>query len=305
MKAFVKLSAAPDDIALQDVPIPEIDGDELLVRVHAIGVGIHDSYFLPEDHPYPFPIGIEAAGIIEKTGSRVSEYQPGERIVFISTMQLKGGVWAEYAAVNKDSLIFRIPENMSFQQAAAVPVAGNTALKALKELPLQAGDSLFIAGASGAIGTFAIPLAADRGWQVAASASPKNHDYMQSLGAEKTVDYRDEAWPDQIRAWRSGGVDAAIAVQPGTSTDSMRVVKDGGTLITISNDPIETERDIHTAPVSHSIDIYSEMVALLQGIADGKYPLTIGQVYPFEKALDALHKTQTRHARGKSVIVVD
>jgi NADPH:quinone reductase-like Zn-dependent oxidoreductase len=305
MKAIVKRSAAPNDIALQDVPVPEIEDDELLVRVQAIGVGIHDSYFLPGDISYPFPIGIEAAGTIEKVGRQASDFQTGERIVFISMMQPKGGVWAEYAAVQKDSLIFRIPENMSFQEAAAVPVAGNTALKALRALPLQSGDSIFIAGASGAIGTFAIPLARERGWQVAASASPKNHDYMRSLGAEKTVDYRDENWPDQIRVWRPGGVDAAIAVQPGTSAGSVRVVKNGGTVITVSNDLIDSERDIRVVPVSHTIEIRDDMTALLQGIADGKFPLAIEQIYPFEKALDALHKTQTRHARGKLVIAVN
>ncbi len=304
MQAFVKRSAAPDDIALQDVPIPKISVDELLVRVHAIGVGIHDSYFLPEGHSFPFPIGIEAAGTIEKMGSQVSGYQPGERIVFISMMQLKGGVWAEYAAVNKDSMIFRIPENMSFQEAAAVPVAGNTALKALKALPLQAGDSVFIAGASGAIGSFAIQLAKERGWRIAASASPKNHEYMRSLGADKTVDYRDENWPEQILDWMPGGVNAAIAVQPGTSADSMRVVQDGGAVITVSNDQIESERGVQVEPVSHVIDIHDDMTALLQGLAEGKYQNVIEQIYPFEKALDALHKTQTRHARGKLVIDV-
>jgi NADPH:quinone reductase-like Zn-dependent oxidoreductase len=263
--------------------VPDISNDELLVRVQAIGVGIHDSYFLPQGHAYPFPIGIEAAGTIEKVGDQVSEYRPGERIVFISMMQLKGGVWAEYAAVQKDSLIFRIPEKMSFEEAAAIPVAGNTTLKALKALPLQAGDSVFIAGASGAIGTFAIQLAKERGWRIAGSASPKNHAHMQSLGAEKTVDYRDENWPAQILEWMPGGVDAAIAVQPGTSESSMHVVKDGGTVITISNDTVEPERGITVEAVSHAIDVHDEMNALLQGFADGKYQPVIEQVFPLKR----------------------
>lgn len=305
MKAFVKRSDAPDDIALQEREIPAISEDELLVRVKAVGVGIHDSYFLPQDIRYPYAIGIEAAGIVEKAGSAVTEYQPGDRIAFVSMMQPKGGTWAEYAAVRKDSLIIPIPGPMSFTEAAAIPVAGNTVLRALTALPLEAGDSVFIAGASGAIGTFAIQTAKARGWNVAGSASPKNHAYMKSLGADKTVDYRDPAWADQIRDWMPDGVDAAIAIQPGTGTDSMHIVKDGGTVITISGDRFKPERSIHVAFVPHKADVRSQLKNLFAFISVGKTQLVIEEVYPFDEGLKALRKTQTRHARGKLVLSLD
>ncbi|MDW0108720.1 NADP-dependent oxidoreductase [Sporosarcina aquimarina] len=305
MKAFVKRSAATDDIALEEVNVPTIHEDELLVRVKAVGVGIHDSYFLPKEMNYPYPIGIEAAGIVEDTGSQVTQYKKGDRIAFVSMMQPKGGTWAEFAVVQQDSLILPIPENMVFAEAAAVPVAGNTVLRALTALHLNAGDSVFIAGASGAIGTFAIQFAKARGWKVAGSASPKNHDYMKSLGAETTVDYNDPNWADQIREWQPNGVDAAIAIQPGTGTDSMHVVKDGGTVITISGDRIEPERGIHAAFVPHKVDVRNEVEEVIQKIADGTYQLVIEQTYPFEQGLEALKKTQTRHARGKLVLTLE
>src|SRR5699024_8726725 len=103
--------------------------NEMLVRVHAIGVGIHDDYFLSKNIQYPHPIGIEAAGIIEKVGQNVTDFREGERIAFVSTMQMKGGTWAEYAVVADNSLIIPVPDGMSLTEAAAVPVAGNTALK--------------------------------------------------------------------------------------------------------------------------------------------------------------------------------
>ncbi|WJY26311.1 NADP-dependent oxidoreductase [Sporosarcina trichiuri] len=284
---------------------PSISEHELLVRVRAVGVGIHDSYFLPQEMAYPYPIGIEAAGVIEQTGSSVTDYQTGDRIAFVSMMQPKGGTWAEYAAVTEDSLIIPIPDSMDFTEAAAIPVAGNTVLHAMTALPLQSGDSVFIAGASGAIGTFAIQIAKARGWHVAGSASPKNHDYMKSLGADKTVDYRDPAWADVIRSWRPGGVDAAIAIQPGTGTDSMHVVKDGGTVITISGDRFPPERGIHVAFVPHKADVRRQLAELFASISDGQTQLVIEKVYPFDQGLSALKKTQTRHARGKLVLSLE
>lgn len=105
--------------------------------------------------------------------------------------------------------------------------------------------SLFIAGGSGAIGTVAIQLARQRGWHVAASASKPNHDYMLSLGAHKVVDYGNPHWREQILEWMPNGVDAVLAVQPGTSAESLPVVKDGGTLVSISGDAHISERGIH------------------------------------------------------------
>lgn len=222
MTVLVIPSAHNQTISFAQVAVPDIAADELLVEIKAVGVGIHDSYFLPQELNYPYPIGIEASGLVAKVGAAVTAYAPGDRIAFVSMMQPKGGVWAQYAAVRVDFLILPIPEGMSLEQAAAVPVAGNSALRALHLLPaIGEGGSIFVAGASGAVGTFAVQLARARGWQVATSASPPNHDYLRSLGAELTVDYRDANWPDQVRQWRSDGVDGALAVQPQTTAGSV------------------------------------------------------------------------------------
>lgn len=268
-----------------------------------MGVGIHDSYFLPNDAKYPFPIGIEAAGVIEEIGSEVRGHRPEERIAFVSSMQPKGGTWAEYVAVKATSLIMPIPTGLGFVEAAAIPVAGNTALKALGTLATAPVDgSLFIAGGSGAIGTVAIQLARQRGWHVAASASKPNHDYMLSLGAHKIVDYGNPHWREQILEWMPNGVDAVLAVQPGTSAESLPVVKDGGTLVSISGDAHISERGIHMTGVPYQMDVLDDLVQLMEQIAAGEIHLELEQVYPFADALAALAKVQTRRARGKLVL---
>lgn len=305
MKAIVKQSEQPDDFALQEVPIPEIVENEVLVRVQAIGVGIHDGYFLPSTIQYPFPIGIEAAGIIEKTGRNVTGFQAGESVTFVSSMQEKGGTWAEYAVVSDQSLIIPIPNGMSFAEAAAIPVAGNTALKALHALQLKPNDSLFIAGASGAIGTFAIQLARARGCIVAGSASQKNHDYMRSLGAEKVVDYHDTDWTHQVRQWMPEGVDAVMAIQPDTASTSADVLKAGGKIVAISGEQFELPQNIDIRHIDHHVDVTDPLRQLMDRIVSNDAKLFIEHTYPFKEGLQALQKTGTRHARGKLVLTMN
>lgn len=304
MKAVVISGARQGLVEHAKVAVPRHGSDELLVRVKAVGVGIHDSYFLPAGITPPFPIGIEAAGVIEAVGGALAgRYRRGDRIAFVSTDQLKGGTWAEYAVVRGDALIVPIPAGMDFVHAAAVPVAAGTVLRALHALaPMPAGGSLFVAGASGAIGTIALQLARARGWQVAGSASPRNHDYLTWLGASLAVDYRDPGWPAQVRAWWPGGVDAALAVQPATTETTIEVVKDGGTVVSISGDHALPARGVRVTGPSYTADVYAELLTLLDQIVAGELHLEIEQVYPFDDALAALAKVQTRHARGKIVL---
>lgn len=306
MKAFVKPDPAADRIEPAQVSVPEVGAGELLVRMHAVGVGVHDAYFLPPDARYPYPIGIEGAGVIEQTGSGVSRYLRGERIAFVSSLQPKGGTWAQYAVVASHGLILPIPADLDFVQAAALPVAGNTALRALAALPdLPAGSTVFIAGGSGAIGTLAIQLANRRRWRVAASASIRNHDYLRSLGAAATFDYHEPHWPERVRGWAPVGVDAALAVQPGTTADCLQVVKDGGTAITISGDAVTPERGIRVDMVAYNADVHDDLARLMAQVAKNEAHLEIEQVYPFGQALQALERVRTRHVRGKLVLRVE
>ncbi|MDN5820792.1 MAG: NADP-dependent oxidoreductase, partial [Brachybacterium sp.] len=303
MKAYLLTAPDSETITLTDVPVPEPGPGELLVRLEAIGVGIHDSYFLPPDAAGSLPIGIEGAGVVEEVGSEVTDHRRGDRIAFVNVMQPKGGTWAEFAVVDVNSLILPIPEGLDMAQAAALPVAGNTVLRALAAISdMPAGGTLFIAGGAGAIGTLALQVARRRGWRVAASASAHNHEYMRSLGAEMTVDYHDAGWVQEVRGWAPQGVDAALAVHPGTSADSMRVVKDGGSVITVSGDSVPTERGITPVMIDYAADVRAELLAMTEDVATGAVHLEIERVHPFAEAAEALDRVRTRHVRGKLVL---
>lgn len=303
MKAFVRTSATTQDVELQDVDIPEMQSDEVLIKVEAFGVGIHDRYFIPSEVNFPYVIGSEGTGIIIEKGSQVTDFDIGDKVIFTTILQIQGGSWAEYA-VAKQAALIKSPDNLTFEQGAAIPIAGKTALECMRELNLQNGNRLFIAGASGAIGTLVIQLAKGKGIRISASASAKNLDYMKSLGAEHTVDYNDPDWIMKVQEWANGGADAALAIQPGTGSDSIKVVKNGGLLITVSGDSqiVIPERNIEVRQMGHQLFTNQEMIELINKISQEKIKVVIEKEYPFQDALAALTKTETRRARGKLIV---
>lgn len=304
MKAFVRTDAQNLEVKLEEVPIPEVYSDEVLIKVEAFGVGIHDRFFIPMAVRFPYTIGVEGSGIITKLGNGVKGYAIGDRVIFTTVLQPQGGCWAEFAVARVNTLIL-LPEKLSFAQGAAFSIAAKTALESMRSLRLEKSDTLFIAGASGAIGTLVIQLAAKKGIRVSGSASEKNHEYMKSLGLEKAVDYNDPNWQNEIIKWSNGGVNAVLAIQPGTGIDGIKVVKDGGRLITVSGDNefVTEEREIVIDQMNHHDDMYPRISELLNSISKGEIKIVIEKEYPFEQALQALEKTETKHARGKQVVL--
>lgn len=302
MKA-IGLRQAGSDPELMELPRPDIDVNEVLVRVRTIGVGLHDRWFLPKEPVFPYVIGIEATGTVEAVGAEVADHRVGDRVMFSSSMRPRGGVWAEFSAVAAEALV-TVPDDLDFVRAAALPVAGSTALEAVRALQLEAGDAVFMAGASGAIGTLAIQLAKSAGARVAASASTANHDYMRELGAELTVDYHDPHWVERVRVWAPGGVAAAMAIQPDTGADCLRATRDGGRVVTVSGDQVPAERGIEVTQVLVRPETKSALATLAGRIAGGDIHVEIERTYPLEDGMQALEKTETRHARGKLVLTV-
>ena len=305
MKAVVLKSSNNNDFDIMDLDIPNINDDELLLKVKAIGVGVHDGYFFPQEMNFPYVIGIEASGIVEKLGSNIKDFRIGDRLALVSMMQSKGGVWAEYAAISMDSLIVKIPNEMSFVEAASVLVAGNTVLKALRALDLKKGDHLFIAGGSGAIGTLAIQLAKKQGLIVSASASLENHDYMKDLGAKVTVDYKDPFWIEALNKLRPGGQDAVLAIARNTSTECMKVLKDDGKILSVSNDRISNQDRVRVVDIPYQLDVQKELEEMMDDLVKGKLQIEIEKVFPFREALSALASKSKQHARGKTVISLE
>lgn len=306
MRAFVRVAAENQAVVEADVEIPPVGSGEVLVALRSFGVGIHDRYFIPPDGPFPYTIGVEGAGVVEELGPDVDSVQVGDRVMVSSSMSPKGGTWAQYVVVGAHSLT-PIPETMDFPTAAGVPVAGGSAVDSVAALALGQGDTLFVAGASGAIGTLVVQIAATRGVRVIGSASAVNHEYLLALGAEAAVDYHDVDWPAQVRDWAAGGVDAALAIQPGTGADAQKVVRDGGRVVTVSGDAgsVVAQRGISVEQFQHRGEAArADMAQLINDIASGQVRLVLEHVYPFDEAMAALEKTETRHARGKLAVAV-
>lgn len=306
MKAFVRISATTQEVELREVDIPKIQSDEVLIKVEAFGVGIQDRYFIPSEVSFPYVVGSEGVGVIIEKGSAVTDFNIDDKVIFTTFLQIQGGSWAEYA-IAKQTVLIKLPNNLSAEQGASIPIAGKTALECMREINLKKGDSLFIAGASGAIGTLVIQLAKEKGIRVSASASSKNQDYMKSLGAEHTVDYNDPEWIIKVKEWSNGGVGTALAIQPGIGSDTIKVVEDGGVLITVSGDSqtVVPERNIEVRQMGHQLFTNQEMIELINKISQEKIKVVIEKEYSFKDALDALKKTETRSARGKLVVKIN
>jgi NADPH:quinone reductase-like Zn-dependent oxidoreductase len=198
MKAIVHdRYGRPDVLRLREGDKPVLEDDQLLVRVHASSVnpvewyGVTGPYFARIGNGFRRPkdtsVGADLAGRVEAVGRDVTDFQPGDDVFGTS-----GGSWAEYAAAREDRLA-RKPANVSFEEAATVPVAGLTALQALRDHgQVERGQKVLINGASGGVGTFAVQLAKHFGAVVTGVCSTRNVELARSLGADRVVDYTKE-----------------------------------------------------------------------------------------------------------------
>lgn len=119
MKAFVRISPSTQKVEFKEVDIPQINSGEVLIKVEAFGVGIHDRYFIPSDIDFPYVIGSEGVGVIEKIGREITDFNSGDNVLFTTVLQKQGGSWAEYAMATQMTLI-KLPENLTSEQGAAL-----------------------------------------------------------------------------------------------------------------------------------------------------------------------------------------
>src|ERR1700760_1617911 len=239
MRAFVLSGyGGPEHAALSDVSQPVPRAGQILVRVHAAGLNPVDyktrDGTLKIIHRYPLPIvmGNELAGVVESTGAAVTRFARGER-VFARVDKKTMGAFAEYAVVHEDHAAV-MPASLDFPPVAAVPLAGLTALQALRdELHLKAGDRIFIPGGAGGVGTFAIQLAKHFGAFVATTASPRGEALVKRLGADVVIDYQKERFEDRL-----SGYDCAFDLLGGDTLARLwPVLKRGGRVVSIAGMP--------------------------------------------------------------------
>jgi NADPH:quinone reductase-like Zn-dependent oxidoreductase len=323
MRAIVLTGrGSPDAVEVREVDLPEIAPDQALVRVHASSVNpvewyrVMSPFFMRlvgkgigRGQPQPTGIGADLAGRVEAVGAEVTELQPGDEVFGTS-----GASWAEYAPARAVRLVKK-PGNVSFEEAAAVPVAGLTALQALRDhAKVRPGQKVLINGASGGVGTFAVQIAKALEADVTAVCSTSKVELVRSLAADRVVDYTREDFT------RLGIRHDAIIDIAGSRpfrqfarvlTPSAIVVLTGGRMNTrlgplphIVGTKLSGQFRKQTL-VSFIAKIgHDDLELMAQLLESGKVKPVVEQTYPLSETPAALRYFGEGHARGKIVIAM-
>ena len=315
MKAIVQVKyGSPEALELKEIDKPVIKDAQVLVRVHAAGVNPLDWHFV-RGQPYiarlalglPRPKngvrGVDVAGHIEAVGKNVRQYQAGDEVFGACD-----GAFAEYAPAGGDMVVPK-PANLTFDQAAAVPVAAVTALQALRDVgKLQSGQKVLINGAAGGVGTFAVQIAKSFGADVTAVCSTRNVELVRSIGADHVVDYTREDFT------RSGSRYDVILDNAGSHSlgEYRRVLAADGTLIMNSGAALGTMAAgrMLSPFVRQKLRSFlaklnrEDLIVLCKLIEAGKLTSVIDRTYPLSQTPEAIGYVEAGHARGKVVITV-
>lgn len=298
-----------DQLKAMETPVPELKEDQVLIEVHATSINPIDwkvrEGYMKEMLNFEFPItlGWDASGIVSEVGSKVTHFKKGDR-VFTRPATTSNGTYTEYIAV-EENLVAHLPERVSFEEAAAVPLAGLTAWQCLFEAAnVKEGDKVLIHAGSGGVGTFAIQLAKWAGAYVASTASEKNKELLESLGVDRFINYEEEAFDEVLQDY-----DMVLDSLGGEVHDrSYKVLKKGGHLVSITQQPDEEMAKKH--------DVQAQFLFLepngdqLSKIADlllqKEVKPIVGHSFTFsEQGIKEAHElSESHHAKGKIVIKV-
>ena len=332
MKAFIvdryKKKGA---LRLSEMPEPELRDDDVLVQIHAAGVNPLDSKIRDGEFklilPYRLPLilGNDVAGVVVEAGPKVRNFKPGDE-VYARPDKDRIGTFAEFIAMNEADLA-RKPHNLTMEEAASIPLVGLTAWQVLVERAnLKKGQKVLIHAGSGGVGTFAIQLAKHIGVTVATTTSTSNVDLVKRLGADMVVDCKKDDFEKVL-----DGYDVVLnSLGKDTLEKSLRVLKPGGQLISISGPPdaafakengfnwflqqvmrllsFGIRKKTKRARVSYSFlfmrangEQLSQITSLIES---GILRPVMDRVFPFEATNDALAYIETGRSKGKVVVKV-
>lgn len=291
----------------EDAPRPEPKEDEILVRVFAasvnpVDVAIRSGEYAKYFHTkLPLIPGIDASGIVEKTGAKITKFKTGDPVYAFFTLVNEGG-YAQFV-IAKENEISAKPRTLTYEEAAAVPAVGSTAWQALVETAkLGAGQTVLIHGGSGGVGHCAIQIAKARGAHVIATASTANQDFLKKMGADEAIDYTKTKFEDVAK-----NVDVVLdAVGGETLTRSYGVVKKGGIIVTIADEADEAamkKYGVRGVAIS-AVPKASVLEELTRLIDAKKLTPVVSKVFPLTEVAKAQEAIATRHTRGKIVIKV-
>jgi NADPH:quinone reductase len=293
---------------LLTAPVPVPGAGQVRVRVAAATVNPtdigfrHGGRYLPDGVAPPYIAGMELAGVIDAAGPEVSGWRPGDRVMAaVSPWGPGGGAQAEYVLVAEDQLA-RVPDGISLEAAATLPMNGMTVRTALDMLGLGPGSTIAVTGSAGAVGGYAIQLGTRDGLEVTGDAAPKDEELIKSFGAHHVVE-RGAGMAAAVRALYPDGVDAVLdAALLGPAI--LPAVRDGGQLMAVRPFQGETERDItiHLVLVGQHLHEGSRIAELADLAAKGVITLRIADLIPAGNAADAHRRLEAGGVRGRLVL---
>ncbi len=308
-QAVVQVGAAPDALELQAVPVPSPEAGQVLIRVYAASVNPAD--WQPHepggDERGERVPGLDVAGVVAAVGAGVSDRPVGLAVFGIvdhTDPRLNGG-YAHYALARASSTAPK-PRRLSYAQAAGLGVVGVTALRAVDEAGIHAGQRLLITGIAGGVGSTVAQIAHARGALVLGTASPRHDAYLRSIGVSKVIDY---ARSDV--AAQAGAIDAVIDTVGGNEAlETLPALKPGGRFVTVARAQPGTGR-CQTAHVEclgspgHAAEAPLSVLLQVAELAEtGELSIHIDRTYPLAQAVEALRYNHAGHTQGKVIIAV-
>lgn len=298
----------PSVLKIVTLPIPSPGPGQVRVHVAAATVNPTDLGFrqggraLPPGVVPPYVAGMDLAGVIDATGPQVSQWRAGDRVMAaVSPWRTGGGAQAEYVLVSQDQLA-RVPEGISLQAAATLPMNAMTVRTALDMLGLAPGQTLAVTGSAGAVGQYAIQLGTHDGLVVIGDAKPQDEELIRSFGAAHVVT-RGPGMAAAVRELYPSGVDAVLdAALLGPSV--LPAVRDGGQLLAVRPFQGETERDITISLVlvGNHLHEAQRLAELADLAAKGVLTLRIADLIPAENAEQAHRRLEAGGVRGRLVL---
>ncbi len=304
-----------EKLELLELPVPTPNADEVLIKIKSSSINPVDTKIrqglFKEMFPYSFPIilGWDAAGVVVDSGCNANRFRKGDRVyAYCRKPTIHDGTYAEYITVPESSVALK-PENLGFDESACIPLAGLTAYQSLYvTAKIREGETILIHGAAGGVGGFAVQLARERGANIIATASGKNHDYLYSLGVNYAIDYTREDFREGVYDIAPKGVDVVFDCVGGATTiQSTECIRQGGRFVSIVRPDLSNE--FNAAPFSYNfvfVEPNGSMLAELAKLAqNGSLGVRIASQYSLQEAAKAHELIETRHVCGKIALSIE
>ena len=280
----------------------------MLVEVHAASVNPVDSAirsgYMHQMVPLHFPatLGIDIAGVVVEVGAGIGGLAPGDKVFGMASVLAGGsGAFSEYASVPA-GMLAKMPASLSFTEAAALPLAGVSALQGLETLKVGKGSTVLILGASGGVGTIAVQMAKNLGARVIAVCRGSSADYVKSLGADQVIDFEKGAFPAGVR-----DIDAVFDAAGGEAyRSSFAVLKKGGAIVSVAAQPdAELAAKFGVTALGQMTEVTTvRLERLAQLVAAGSVRVHVERTFPLSKVKDAFLAREAGHIKGKIVLQI-